>query len=78
MKKYSKFDSIVGTSKLNKVKLCYLKVLGKPIVCATEVNRTRKLQTPTSSYLTTHRKGSARGTVYRLAHACDELARQLG
>ena len=53
-------------------------LLGRLDVCNAGLNRTRKLHTLASSHLTMHRKGSARGTVYQQAHACDELARQLG
>ncbi len=45
-------------------------LLGRLDVCNAGLNRTRKLHTPASSHLTMHRKGSARGTVYQLAHAC--------
>ena len=69
------FVCIMGT---NKSECCKSTLLGSLFVNTTELNRTRKLQTPTSSYLTMRRKDSARGTVYQLAHACGELARQLG
>ena len=65
----------MGTNIMEDV--CISTLPGGLIVYSTDLNRTRKLQTPTRSYLTMRRKDSARGTVYQLAHACGELAQQL-